>query len=772
MSDLPAIRKFLGRRKELKWFKQNLINNERILSITGICGIGKTTLISKLTSIIKNEGYQIESDSKSLKFKGILYEDCTYGIILEEIIFDLVCKILSSNDCPKYFIDMWSNQSTPLENKFNFTNNLTEDKNYLIILDNLESILENNKFKNKDLATFLKWIMEKEHNFYIILAGRHTPIIPTSKHIISESIKGLDKDSASKILEQCEIKIKPQLADLIIEKTEGNPRALEFFNIIFNENPHTAEDLIKEKRLLDGTYEEIECRLLEEIYDNLDKIEKQLLKTLSIIRIPLFYKAIEKISGISEVKILTTLHQRSLIERTDDGRKYYLHSLVKDFAYRKIEDIKIMHLKAIIYFLNNIETEGKTKEDIQANLEAEYHLFAIEEYQKAFHTFKGCYKLLKRQGHWQEILEALEKYDNKLREKRDIALFYGHKASILKDLGNYDKALEYYEKSEKIILAGSDKANLGAIYNNTGEIHRNKGNYDKALEYYKKSEEITLAVGDKAGLGITYNNIGLIYDNKGDYDKALEYYKKDLEITLAVGDKAGLAPTYNNIGGIYDSKGDYDKALEYYEKDLEITLAVGDKAGLGIIYSNIGGIYRSKGDYDKALEYYKKSEEIILAVGNKAGLGTTYNNIGTIYNSKGEYDKALEYYKMSEKICKEIGNKADLGPIYNNIGTTYENKGEYDKALEYYKMSEKICKEIGDKAGLGSTYSNISVLYIQIGELEKALKFINEAISIQEKIGRHPKLKVHKQWQALLERMRADSFSKEKIVKWISRFKS
>ncbi|MCP4352314.1 MAG: tetratricopeptide repeat protein, partial [Desulfobacterales bacterium] len=90
--------------------------------------------------------------------------------------------------------------------------------------------------------------------------------------------------------------------------------------------------------------------------------------------------------------------------------------------------------------------------------------------------------------------------------------------------------------------------------------------WDKALEFYLKSEKISLEVGDKAGLSQTYNNIGLIYDNKGDWDRALEFYLKSEKIVIEVGDKAGLGPIYNNIGLIYRKKSDWDRALEFYLK--------------------------------------------------------------------------------------------------------------------------------------------------------------------------------------------------------------
>ena len=99
--------------------------------------------------------------------------------------------------------------------------------------------------------------------------------------------------------------------------------------------------------------------------------------------------------------------------------------------------------------------------------------------------------------------------------------------------------------------------------------------WDKALEYYLKSEQIRIEVGDKAGLGTTYNNIGGIYSKKGEWDKALEYYLKSEQIRIEVGDKAGLGTTSFNIGIIYLKQKNFELAEEYVSRTVTIDQEIG-----------------------------------------------------------------------------------------------------------------------------------------------------------------------------------------------------
>ncbi|ETO01128.1 hypothetical protein RFI_36312, partial [Reticulomyxa filosa] len=83
-------------------------------------------------------------------------------------------------------------------------------------------------------------------------------------------------------------------------------------------------------------------------------------------------------------------------------------------------------------------------------------------------------------------------------------------------------------------------------------VYESKGEYDKAIEYYEKSLKISL---DKLGhdhpdVAASYNSLGSVYKSKGEYDKAIEYYVKSLKIRLdkLEHDHPDVASSYNNLG--------------------------------------------------------------------------------------------------------------------------------------------------------------------------------------------------------------------------------
>jgi tetratricopeptide (TPR) repeat protein len=287
---------------------------------------------------------------------------------------------------------------------------------------------------------------------------------------------------------------------------------------------------------------------------------------------------------------------------------------------------------------------------------------------------------------------------------------YYNLGGVWNDKGEYDKALEYYEKSLAIDLKvhGDQHTSTSTLYHNLGRVWYYKGEYDKALEYYEKSLAIRLKVhGDQhPSTGKSYNNLGLVWSDKGEYDKALEYHEKSQIILLKTlgNEHPNVAISFNNIGIIWYQKGEYDKALDYIEKGLTIRIkTLGDEhPDVASSYNNIGLIWENKVEYDKALEYYEKCLKIeLITLGDEhPDVASSYNNIGVIWDKKSGYDKALDYFEKSQAILiNKLGNEhPDIAESYNNIGLVFENKGEYKKALEYYEKSLIICtKKLGDK---------------------------------------------------------------------------
>lgn len=96
-----------------------------------------------------------------------------------------------------------------------------------------------------------------------------------------------------------------------------------------------------------------------------------------------------------------------------------------------------------------------------------------------------------------------------------------------------------------------------------GRIQQSRGDYEQALEYYQRSLEIKEELGDRASVAKSLHNIGIIQQERGDFEQALDYYQQSLKIKEELDDRAGVAISLGQIGKLLIETGLFAEAFEH-----------------------------------------------------------------------------------------------------------------------------------------------------------------------------------------------------------------
>lgn len=292
------------------------------------------------------------------------------------------------------------------------------------------------------------------------------------------------------------------------------------------------------------------------------------------------------------------------------------------------------------------------------------------------------------------LAEALHIYAKAHNYPKAAATGYNLQGIANHTLGNYPRALEYFEMSLEIREELGDKHGVAFSLNNMGNIYAGQGNYLRALKYYEKALAIQEELGDKHGIANSLGNIGIIYKTQGNFPRALEYNEKALAIEEEIEHNWCIASSLGNIGIIYKDQGNYPRALEYYEKSLALNEELGDKQGIALNLINIGNIYLNQGDYRLALDYYEKAMTIFELLRNKGGIATALGNIGNIYTKQGNYPLALDYCQKGLALAEEIGALEQQKDACQCLYDTYKEMGKGNEALLYLEKMNVIADNL------------------------------------------------------------------------------
>ena len=268
--------------------------------------------------------------------------------------------------------------------------------------------------------------------------------------------------------------------------------------------------------------------------------------------------------------------------------------------------------------------------------------------------------------------------------------------------GEYDLALEHFNKSKSLNLTNNDSNGIAGNYGNIGSVFRVQSKYSNAIEYYLQALEIYEAKNNKSGIATILGNLGLCYYNQNKYDKAFDYMDKALEINIELNNRSRIATSYGNIGSVYLRKMDFKNAIKYYNNALKLNREIGNNIDQAHNLGNLAIIYSLETDYLKGLEFFQKSLEIHKKLGNKYGIATITANIGELYmliadsstvnveynnakfkslNKETYLDKSIAYILEAKELEEEMNAIGKLSRLNEMLHDAYFKKGEYKKSV-------------------------------------------------------------------------------------------
>jgi len=213
-----------------------------------------------------------------------------------------------------------------------------------------------------------------------------------------------------------------------------------------------------------------------------------------------------------------------------------------------------------------------------------------------------------RQGDYNKTIKTLTQSAAFFEENNDplkAAKCYSNMASAFAELENFPKAIEYSEKA--LVIFNNQKQTQYQLITlpNLATQYFKSGDTVKAINYYNKAEKLAIKLDNKRSLSMTYNNLGNIYlDNQPQLAK--DYLEKAITLKNELNITTGIGIAQSNLGYIHLNKKEYNDAIKYFK------LASKDLKGkqLVTLYNYLTESYKGLNENLKALEYSEISRKL------------------------------------------------------------------------------------------------------------------------------------------------------------------
>ncbi|MCL1466997.1 NB-ARC domain-containing protein [Argonema galeatum] len=299
----PKITHFYDRTLELQTLSHWLTTqNPRLISVLGLSGIGKTTLVKQFV------------DLNLPQFDVIIWKSIKLSNSLDTIITEIFTLI--------------NHEPVQTDNKLTQLFNLLRQQKCLIILDDVQELFTSGQFAGqykteyKDYKTFFTKMTEIEHQSSLILIGQEQcqEMLCLDEELYPVKCLELEGVDNTEILKNLKLKDEESWPTLI-NLYEGNPVYLkDIASLIRNIFMGKVSEFLKEDCLL--LTEDIKFRL-NELFDRLSLIEQQIVVELSKFNQPVSREDLRQALSLSSTDLingLQSLSKRYLL-KTIEGEK-------------------------------------------------------------------------------------------------------------------------------------------------------------------------------------------------------------------------------------------------------------------------------------------------------------------------------------------------------------------------------------------------------------------------------------------------------------------
>jgi signal transduction histidine kinase len=260
--------------------------------------------------------------------------------------------------------------------------------------------------------------------------------------------------------------------------------------------------------------------------------------------------------------------------------------------------------------------------------------------------------------------------------------FYREISSAYLVARQLDSSVYFMDKWEPLLEAGS--LEQAEYFNSRASVVYYRGDYDAAIDFFLKSNRIYVALDDKPGQSRILNNLGAISEINNDFEGAKKYFIQSIEIKLVLNDSIGLSRSYNNLGLVLARLGNYEAAVEQYLKSVAIKEKLNDVAGLGSSYNNLAIEYKNLGRWNDAIKYSKLSLAIEKRLGRVGNQVNAYDNLAGTYYSLKNYPLGLKYADSALVAAKKADDPTFLKDVYQTFFKLHQALGNYKQALDFH----------------------------------------------------------------------------------------
>ena len=228
-----------------------------------------------------------------------------------------------------------------------------------------------------------------------------------------------------------------------------------------------------------------------------------------------------------------------------------------------------------------------------------------------------------------------------------------------------------------------------------GELSESRAWLDSALESGKAGDPGLRAHVLEGAAGLAWA--------QGDLGRAWELAEAALPLFAQVGDRRGEAACTNTLGLVALSREDFGTAETLFERYRELAGELGDELGgrqaVARAIDNLGSVALDQGDLVQATERYEAARQLNRDEGDREGVAFDELHLSLVAIEAGRYDDAAALLGGALRVYREVGFARYAAECLEGIAAVARARGDATGAAQLLGAAVQMRERTGNPAG-------------------------------------------------------------------------
>jgi predicted ATPase/DNA-binding CsgD family transcriptional regulator len=187
-----------------------------------------------------------------------------------------------------------------------------------------------------------------------------------------------------------------------------------------------------------------------------------------------------------------------------------------------------------------------------------------------------------------------------------------------------------------------------------GTMACGQGDQRSAEVLLEESAALFRELGDRRGIAYALGSAAVVAITQERYERVIVYSEEATELFLEVGDKWGAAPMLGCSAVGWLNRGDHRRARSLAERGLLLCRETGDKHGTSIALLTLAGVAQAERDYERARDLFEEGLAVSADLGNVADIVHCLEGLATVAGAEGRIVHAARLWGAAEALLEKI----------------------------------------------------------------------------------------------------------------------